>query len=52
MPESARWLIVNGKLEEAQKYLKTCARVNRADGFSEALEMEVSLLQETNTEKR
>lgn len=28
MPESARWLIANGKLEEAQQYLKKCAKMN------------------------
>lgn len=30
MPESARWLIANGKLEKAQKYLKKCAKMNSA----------------------
>ncbi|KAL6110727.1 slc22a7 [Pungitius sinensis] len=28
MPESARWLIANGKLEQAQMYLKECAKMN------------------------
>uniref|UniRef100_A0A8C6U2D3 Solute carrier family 22 member 7b, tandem duplicate 3 n=1 Tax=Neogobius melanostomus TaxID=47308 RepID=A0A8C6U2D3_9GOBI len=28
MPESARWLIANGKLKRAQKYLKKCAQMN------------------------
>ncbi|XP_068445520.1 solute carrier family 22 member 7-like [Clinocottus analis] len=28
MPESARWLIANGKLEQAQMYLKKCAKMN------------------------
>ncbi|XP_033821657.2 solute carrier family 22 member 7-like [Periophthalmus magnuspinnatus] len=28
MPESARWLIANGKLTSAQKYLKQCAKMN------------------------
>nr|XP_040043575.1 solute carrier family 22 member 7-like [Gasterosteus aculeatus aculeatus] len=28
IPESARWLIANGKLEQAQVYLKECARMN------------------------
>lgn len=45
MPESARWLIANGKLEKAQVYLQTCAKMNRAEGFSEALKTEVSLFQ-------
>lgn len=52
MPESARWLIANGKLEKAQMYLKRCARMNRAEGFSEALKIEVSLIREVNTEQR
>ncbi|MCI4382225.1 hypothetical protein PGIGA_G00012500 [Pangasianodon gigas] len=29
IPESARWLIVNGKTGEAYKYLQKCASVNR-----------------------
>ncbi|KAM8879140.1 solute carrier family 22 member 7-like [Spinachia spinachia] len=28
MPESARWLIANGKLAQAQMYLKECAKMN------------------------
>ncbi|KAK7912917.1 hypothetical protein WMY93_013128 [Mugilogobius chulae] len=28
MPESARWLIANGKFTKAQKYLKNCAKMN------------------------
>lgn len=42
MPESARWLIANGKLQKAQGYLRTCAKMNRAHGFGEALQTEVS----------
>lgn len=52
MPESARWLIANGKLEKAQTYLKICAKINRAEGFSEALKTEVSLFQIINTKQR
>lgn len=52
MPESARWLIANGKLEKAQMYLTTCARINRADGFAEALKTEVSLFQAMDLERR
>lgn len=51
MPESARWLIASGKLEKAQAYLKTCAKMNRAHGFSEALKTEVSPFQIVNTEQ-
>lgn len=51
MPESARWLIANGRLENAQAYLKTCAKMNRADGFSEALRTEVSPYQTVNAEQ-
>ncbi|XP_023136123.1 solute carrier family 22 member 7-like [Amphiprion ocellaris] len=28
LPESARWLIANGKFEQAQMYLKKCAKMN------------------------
>lgn len=52
VPESARWLIASGKLEKAQAYLKTCAKMNRADGFSEALRTEVSPFQIIKTEQR
>lgn len=31
IPESARWLIVNGKLEEAHLYLSKCASVNKRE---------------------
>uniref|UniRef100_A0A668ACR4 Solute carrier family 22 member 7b, tandem duplicate 3 n=1 Tax=Myripristis murdjan TaxID=586833 RepID=A0A668ACR4_9TELE len=29
MPESARWLIANGKLDQAQYYLQKCAKMNQ-----------------------
>ncbi|KAM4603357.1 solute carrier family 22 member 7-like [Polymixia lowei] len=29
MPESARWLITKGRLEQAQNYLRECANMNR-----------------------
>uniref|UniRef100_A0A3B5A998 Solute carrier family 22 member 7-like n=1 Tax=Stegastes partitus TaxID=144197 RepID=A0A3B5A998_9TELE len=29
VPESARWLLANGKVEEAQFYLDRCAKINR-----------------------
>lgn len=43
MPESARWLIANGKLEEAQMYLKKCAKMNRTQGSIDTLKTEVSI---------
>lgn len=42
MPESARWLIVNGKLERAQIYLKKCAKMNHTEEFIQTLKTEVS----------
>ncbi|KAJ8248562.1 hypothetical protein GJAV_G00243320 [Gymnothorax javanicus] len=35
IPESARWLIVNGKLEKAQMYLERCARINKRKPVAE-----------------
>ncbi|XP_053189568.1 solute carrier family 22 member 7-like [Scomber japonicus] len=29
VPESARWLLANGKMEEAQYYLDRCAKINK-----------------------
>lgn len=43
MPESARWLIANGKLEQAQMYLKKCAKMNQAEKVVDKLKTEVSL---------
>lgn len=43
MPESARWLIANGKLEQAQMYLKKCAKMNQAEKSVDKLKTEVSL---------
>ncbi|XP_029285895.1 solute carrier family 22 member 7-like [Cottoperca gobio] len=51
MPESARWLIANGKLEQAQLYLKECAKMNRTEEFMETLKTE-SLATIVVTEKR
>lgn len=45
MPESARWLIANGKLEEAQTYLKKCAKINRTEELTDTLKPEVSIFQ-------
>lgn len=43
MPESARWLIANGKLEQAQMYLKKCAKMNQTEDFIHTLKTEVSI---------
>ncbi|KAF7217990.1 solute carrier family 22 member 7-like [Nothobranchius furzeri] len=40
MPESARWLIANGKLDQAQIYLKKCAKMNGTEEFTHTLETE------------
>ncbi|KAM9363693.1 uncharacterized protein ABDE67_018963 [Symphorus nematophorus] len=40
MPESARWLIANGKLEKAQMYLKKCAKMNQMNEFIDTLKTE------------
>ncbi len=45
MPESARWLIANGKLEQAQMNLKKCARMNQTEEFTDTLKPEVSKIQ-------
>ncbi|XP_070847024.1 solute carrier family 22 member 7-like [Chaetodon trifascialis] len=51
MPESARWLIANGKLMQAQMYLKKCAKMNRTEESTEALKTE-TLSTIVVTEKR
>lgn len=51
IPESARWLITNGKLEQAQMYLKRCARMNGRDHVIHMLETE-KLSTIAATEKR
>ncbi|RVE76200.1 hypothetical protein OJAV_G00006310 [Oryzias javanicus] len=40
MPESARWLIAKGKFEQAQMYLKRCAKMNGAEESSHFLNIE------------
>ncbi|KAJ8361580.1 hypothetical protein SKAU_G00181050 [Synaphobranchus kaupii] len=37
IPESARWLIANGKVDKAHYYLQMCAKVNKREGFSEKI---------------
>ncbi|XP_059189465.1 solute carrier family 22 member 7-like [Centropristis striata] len=51
MPESARWLIANGKLEQAQLYLKKCAKMNRTEDLVHTLKTE-TLSTIVVTEKR
>lgn len=45
VPESARWLIANGKLEQAQMYLKRCAKMNRTEESIDTLKPEVNINQ-------
>ncbi|XP_022616363.1 solute carrier family 22 member 7 [Seriola dumerili] len=40
LPESARWLLANGKVEEAQKYLVQCAEMNRKNEYTSKLDTE------------
>ncbi|KAG7485086.1 solute carrier family 22 member 7-like [Solea senegalensis] len=51
MPESARWLIANGKLEQAQMYLTKCAEINQREKFITTLKTE-TLSTIVVTEKR
>ncbi|TKS68237.1 Solute carrier family 22 member 7 [Collichthys lucidus] len=51
MPESARWLIANGKLERAQMYLKKCAKMNQTEELIDTLKTE-TLSTIVVTEKR
>ncbi|XP_064174023.1 solute carrier family 22 member 7a isoform X1 [Anguilla rostrata] len=41
IPESARWLLANGKVDEAHMYLLRCARMNRKHGYASELDTEV-----------
>lgn len=41
MPESARWLIANGKVEQAQMYLSKCAKINKTNYSVGKLDKEV-----------
>ncbi|XP_068613049.1 solute carrier family 22 member 7-like [Brachionichthys hirsutus] len=51
LPESARWLIANGKHEQAHMYLKKCAKMNQAENFIDAIKTE-TLSAIVVTEKR
>ncbi|KAM9792161.1 solute carrier family 22 member 7-like [Neosynchiropus ocellatus] len=39
MPESARWLIANGRLEDAQTYLRKCATMNGTEKETRSLDI-------------
>lgn len=43
IPESARWLLANGKVERAQYYLDRCAKFNTKEKLSTKLKLEASL---------
>ncbi|XP_062394283.1 solute carrier family 22 member 7-like [Sardina pilchardus] len=40
VPESARWLIANGRLEEAHYYLDKCAQMNRRQAMASSIHIE------------
>ncbi|XP_074554976.1 solute carrier family 22 member 7a [Halichoeres trimaculatus] len=40
LPESARWLLANGRIEEAKKYLVQCAKVNGKNEYTSKLDSE------------
>ncbi|KAM4584165.1 solute carrier family 22 member 7a [Odontesthes bonariensis] len=41
LPESARWLLANGRTEEAKKYLVQCAKINGKNENTSKLDTEV-----------
>uniref|UniRef100_A0A4W6FWF5 Solute carrier family 22 member 7a n=1 Tax=Lates calcarifer TaxID=8187 RepID=A0A4W6FWF5_LATCA len=43
LPESARWLLANGRAEEAQRYLVQCAKMNGKNENTSKLDTEVQL---------
>ncbi|XP_058021162.1 solute carrier family 22 member 7 [Ahaetulla prasina] len=40
LPESARWLLIKGKVKEAHRHLKRCARMNRKKEFDDKINPE------------
>ncbi|XP_041641093.1 solute carrier family 22 member 7a [Cheilinus undulatus] len=40
LPESARWLLANGRTEEAKKYLVQCAKINGKNEYTSKLDSE------------
>ncbi|XP_056441397.1 solute carrier family 22 member 7-like [Gadus chalcogrammus] len=51
VPESARWLIANGKLAQAQTTLRLCAKMNQTEEFAETLTPEALSLVIKNEKK-
>ncbi|MBN3312828.1 S22A7 protein, partial [Atractosteus spatula] len=53
IPESARWLLANGKVEQAHKYLSQCAKMNGKESSSSMMNTEalskVMIAEDTNT---
>ncbi|XP_015217889.2 solute carrier family 22 member 7-like [Lepisosteus oculatus] len=53
IPESARWLLANGKAEQAHKYLSQCAKMNGKEGSSSMMNTEalskVTIAEDSNT---
>lgn len=41
LPESARWLLANGRREDARKYLVQCAKMNGKHEYASRLDSEV-----------
>lgn len=41
VPESARWLLANGKVEKAKKFLLQCAKINQKSENVSKLDTEV-----------
>uniref|UniRef100_A0A3Q0RSK9 Solute carrier family 22 member 7a n=1 Tax=Amphilophus citrinellus TaxID=61819 RepID=A0A3Q0RSK9_AMPCI len=41
LPESARWLLANGRVEDAKKYLVQCAKINGKNEYTSKLDTEV-----------
>lgn len=42
LPESARWLLANGRAAEARKYLVQCAQMNGKNEAASKLDTEVT----------
>ncbi|MEQ2178999.1 hypothetical protein GOODEAATRI_020034 [Goodea atripinnis] len=43
LPESARWLLANGRTDKAKKYLVQCAKMNRSNQDTTKLDTEVQI---------
>uniref|UniRef100_A0A3Q0RQ89 Solute carrier family 22 member 7a n=1 Tax=Amphilophus citrinellus TaxID=61819 RepID=A0A3Q0RQ89_AMPCI len=47
LPESARWLLANGRVEDAKKYLVQCAKINGKNEYTSKLDTEVTVSEVT-----